>query len=94
MDNVAFQPITDDEAATASKVQADTEDDWVAIMPVPEGVRCMLPPHKLGKPDKVWRYLNGNGMLCGAIARFDLPHGKEMRPLTYCEKGDQQKWRW
>jgi P4 family phage/plasmid primase-like protien len=92
-----FQQLTEDEISEASNIPIDPANEWTPIMPVPDGVPHKAPVHRgfKKKPDKVWPYLNEKGKLLGAIARFDLPDGdKEMRPLTYCEKGDQQKWRW
>lgn len=94
-DNAAvFKPLTNAEASAGPNVQAEPLNDWVPIMPVPEEVTWTEPPHKLGRPSKIWPYVNGAGQLLGAIARFETPDGKTTRPLTYCEKNGRREWRW
>ena len=70
------------------------KNDWVPKIPVPDDVPKKLPPHKLGIPSVVWDYVDTSGQLLGAIARFETPDGKELRPLTYCEKNGIREWRW
>lgn len=95
MNNVAaFAPITAAENKVAPSMDAETENDWVPIMPVPVVVKRTVPLHRLGKPVKVWPYVDTSGRLLGAIARFETPDGKQLRPLTYCEKDGVRNWCW
>lgn len=63
-------------------------------MPVPDGVKLATPPHKLGLPSKIWRYLDEHGQLLGGVARFETTGGKSILPFTYCEKDGDRQWRW
>lgn len=90
----AFTPLTDDENKVAPNIVEITKDDWTPIIPVPDDVPKKPPFHKLGIPSTVWDYVNTSGQLLGAIARFETPDGKELRPLTYCKKNGMREWRW
>jgi putative DNA primase/helicase len=90
----AFTPLTANENKATPKVGNKPKDDWVPIMPVPCVVRKIPPPHKLGIPTDYWDYVDEAGQFLGAIARFETPDGKELRPLTYCEKDGKRQWRW
>lgn len=92
--NPAFDTLTDMEKSTAPSVSSALVNDWVPIMPVPEGVQRVPPPHKLGKPSRIWPYNNEAGKLLGGVARFEGPDGKLTPPFTYCEKDGVQQWRW
>ena len=62
-------------------------------MPAP--IPLALAPHKLGKPIRIFRYLDASGAPIGAVARFDLPDGgKEVLPLTCWDDGGGARWRW
>jgi putative DNA primase/helicase len=93
-DDKPFTPLTVNENKAAPKAGKKTKNDWVPITPVPDIVLKKPPPHKLGKPSVVWSYVDASGHVLGAIARFDTPNGKELRPLTYCEKDGVREWRW
>ena len=92
--NAAFDTLTDAEKSAAPPVQSTPVNEWVPIMPVPESVKRIPPPHRLGKPSKVWPYNNEAGKLLGGVARFETPDGKNILPFTYCEKDGIQEWRW
>ena len=92
--NAAFDTLTEAEKSIASQVKPKSAKDWVPIMPVPEGVRRVPPPHKLGKPSRIWPYNNEAGKLLGGVARFETPDGKVPLPFTYCKKDGEQEWRW
>ncbi len=90
----AFTPLTGNDNAVTPKPPKKPKNEWQPIMPVPCVVRKTPPPHKLGVPSTIWDYVNEEGQLLGAIARFDTLNGKELRPLTYCEKDGVREWRW
>lgn len=90
----AFTPLTVDENMAAPKVGEKPKNDWVPITPVPGNVQKKCPGHKLGRPSVLWDYVDASGQLLGAIVRFETPDGKELRPLTYCEKDGLREWRW
>ncbi len=90
----AFTPLTINDNTAAPKVTQKPKNEWQPIMPVPFVVCKTPPPHKLGVPSAIWDYVDEAGRLLGAIARFDTPNGKELRPLTYCEKDGVREWRW
>jgi P4 family phage/plasmid primase-like protien len=93
-DDEPFTPLTENDNRSAPKVRKEPKSDWIPISPVPYVVRTILPPHKLGVPSAIWDYVDEAGRLLGAIARFDTPNDKELRPLTYCEKDGAREWRW
>jgi putative DNA primase/helicase len=93
-DNTPFSALTNAEKSAAPPIPSASLNDWVPIMPVPEGTKRMPPPHSLGEPSKIWAYYNEAGELLGGVARFDGPNGKVTPPFTYCEKGGVHQWRW
>ena len=92
--SAAFDTLTDTEKKAAPSVQSAPINDWVPIIPVPDGVRRVTPHHSLGKPSKIWPYNNEAGKLLGGVARFEGPDGKTTRPFTFCEKDSEQQWQW
>jgi P4 family phage/plasmid primase-like protien len=90
----SFAPLTANENSATQKVGTKPNNGWVPVMPVPDNVRKKPPSHKLGIPTVIWDYVDTSGHLLGAIARFDTPNGKELRPLTYCEKDGVSELRW
>ncbi len=93
-DDNPFTPLTENNNKATPKVRKKPKSDWVPITPVPYVVRKIPPSHKLGTPSTIWDYVNEAGQLLVAFARFDTPNGKEVRPLTYCEKDSVRKWCW
>ena len=88
---LAFKPLT--EAERAASKTAPVPERGRCLMPAP--IQPALPPHKLGKPSATWRYLNAEGALLGAVARFDpADGGKDILPLTCWDDGNGPKWRW
>jgi putative DNA primase/helicase len=92
--NPAFDTLSHEEISAAPPVSSELVNDWVPIMPVPEGVQRVPPPHKLGKPSKIWPYNDEAGKLLGGVARFETIDGKITLPFIYCEKDGVQQWRW
>jgi putative DNA primase/helicase len=92
--NPAFDALTQEEISATPPVSSAPIDDWVPIMPVPESVQRVPPPHKLGKPSNIWPYNNEAGKLLGGVARFEGPDGKVTPPFTFCEKDGVQQWCW
>ena len=45
----------------------------------------------MGKPSHLWPYFNAEGTLVGYAARWDLPSGKQIRPLTLSGNGRWQQ---
>lgn len=93
-DPAAYHPLSDEELSQSLTIDSDQDSDWVPVMPVPDDVKRISPPHKLGKPSKVWVYEDQSGRMLGATARFETSKGKQTRPLTYCEKDGEREWRW
>lgn len=71
---------------------------WEIITPVPENAPA--PPDKLWdfkekkfyKIDNLYHYYNEDLLLVGCTARINKPNGKEVKPLSYCTDGTNQKW--
>jgi hypothetical protein len=78
-------------APLGAEAAAPAADTWAPIMPaslpLPEALR-----HKRhGTPSHVWRYLDAEGRLLHAVARFDPPGGrKEILPMSCGPDG----WQW
>lgn len=69
---------------------------WTPLLPVPDD--APPPPenqHRLGQPSAKWAYHDGGGHLLGFAVRFDIPDGKQVLPLTFCqnERG-VRSWQW
>ncbi len=63
------------------------------ITPVPD--TASPPPtafHKLGKPSQTWTYRDGEEQLLGYVLRFETAEGKTIRPLTWRDTGDGERW--
>jgi putative DNA primase/helicase len=93
-DDNPFTPLTENNNKAGPKARKKPNNGWVPIAPVPDIVLKTPPSHKLGMPSVVWSYVDASGHVLGAIARFDTPNGKEVRPITYCEKDGVREWRW
>lgn len=65
-------------------------EDYVQIMPVPEGVKLPAFGLKdLGLPAKTWEYRAENGALNFVVARYKTADGgKTIRPFIYCKGPD------
>jgi putative DNA primase/helicase len=87
-----FDSLGPDEPPGADRVTSI----WRAIMPVPNNVPGAFPPHRLGKPDSWWVYMETTRRRLFEVARFDKQNGdKEVLPLTFCEGPDgKREWRW
>jgi putative DNA primase/helicase len=74
---------------------AATKQDWLPIVPVPDGVPSPVFRHKRhGMPSASWTYRTADCGTIGFIHRFDLADGhKEILPQTYCQAGDRREWR-
>ena len=96
MGEAAFTPLTDAERQAASAIPQDSGPQWQPIQPVPDGVDLTVPHHRLGSPSAIWRYVDANGRLLFAVARFDKGNGgKEFLPFSFCDDGDGERaWRW
>ncbi len=93
-DDKPFTPLTVNEDMAAPTIGKKPKNDWIPITPVPDIGLTKRPSHKLGRPTDIWNYVDASGQFLGAIARFKTPDGKEIRPLTYCEKDGRREWRW
>jgi putative DNA primase/helicase len=62
--------------------------DWEPVVTPPADACGIgdLTHSKFGAPSVVYPYRNYDGVLIGAVARYDLPTGKEIIPYTWCEK--------
>lgn len=66
-----------------------------AVMPVPPGAPAPPTRHRdLGEPTATWTYRDASGGVTGYVHRFDLPDGKQFRPLVLFRDGDRLVWRW
>jgi hypothetical protein len=91
MPNDPFHPI----GAGTGKPKKDTK--WTPIVPVPKDAPPPPARHpQLGPPNETYVYLAADGRVNGYVMRFDLPGGKEFRPLTFCRHsgGRLDEWRW
>jgi putative DNA primase/helicase len=64
------------------------------ITPVPSSAPPPPAHPKLGKPSASWAYRDAEGGLLGYVLRFDMPGGKEIRPLTWREGPRGTAWAW
>ena len=70
------------------------------ILPVPEGVEVIIPPHRLGKPVATWDYRDEDGRLLFLTARFNYVRDgkpkKDVIPLSYCgsARTGHCAWKW
>ena len=93
-----FAPLSDDEKAGASALKVKAPDR-VPILPVPDDAPPMnfKMPSEGGAPTGIWAYRDRAGRLLGYDARFDwVENGepkKNVRPVTFCQVGEQQLWR-
>ena len=74
---------------------AGCKPEWKPVLPVP--VDAPEPPlthPKYGQPSMIWRYRSEDGDLLHLVARFDLPGGKAVLPLTYGSDGGSPSWKW
>lgn len=88
-----FEPLSAQEKAKV-KNRKPSEDEGVAIVPVPDDVSLITPPHPLGSPATMWAYRDAKEGLLFYVCRFILADGgKEDRPLTYRQYQDGSR-RW
>lgn len=71
---------------------------WLACLPVPAARAddfARLRHPDFGKPKRWWRYEGSQGELMYAVARFEGPRGKEIRPASFGTDGTGRTgWRW
>lgn len=95
----AFQPLSDEEIATAEASKPSTRPDYWPLAPVPDDA----PPigeygHRdFGKPSMVWPYRNAQGQVIGYAARFDVANDdgttdKEVLPISFCTNDKAQRF--
>lgn len=77
---------------TSRRASASAEDDWQPL-PVPEDAPD--PPQSFGKLgcwSRRYAYRDAGGALAGYVLRFDLPGGKETRPLRWGRRQNRLGW--
>jgi len=80
-------------ASPARPVKADV--GAVAIYPVPIDASPAPRTHaKHGRPSRVWTYRDAAGQVLFHVARFDLPEGKQILPLSLWREGAALRWHW
>lgn len=69
---------------------------WTPVTPVPPDAPPPPVAHpRHGRPAAVWTYRDQAERVLFHIYRFDLPSGKQLLPLTYCQNpSGQYAWRW
>lgn len=97
----AFTPLTADEIARANSDAARTagNDECTVIMPVPADAAEIA--DEAGsisglrrRPDHVWHYRSSKGEPLFAVARWDMPDGKQIRPFCWARDGSgRARWR-
>ncbi len=73
------------------------DEEWAILAPVPADAPPAPQSHpKIGRPSGRWTYRDGAGALLGYALRFDMPQGKEFRPLALWRpaNGGAPEWRW
>lgn len=88
-------PVVQRKAAPAPAPKAPP---FLARLPVPEihadGYQTMTHP-EFGTPARWWRYESTEGELMFAVARFEGPEGKAIRPASFGTDGTRPTgWRW
>ena len=88
-----FAPLADGEVRRSTSDPGEP-DDWQP-MPVPDDAPD-APTHlgKLGAWSHRWSYRNADGSLSGYVCRFDVPSGKELRPLRWGRRRGRVGWHW
>lgn len=84
------------DTTTAVPQNKPAKEKWTVIIPVPDNAPPPPAAHsKFGRPAGQWIYHDEAGRVACHVYRFDLVDGgKEFRPLTYCDNGKRQEWRW
>jgi len=72
------------------------QPEWTPLTPVPADAPLAPAAHpKHGPPSAVWTYRDQAERVLFQVYRFDLPNGKQILPLTYCQNENGQcAWRW
>ncbi len=87
----AFAPLDAGDMPVSSPDRASApRAEWTPILPAPRPLPATIRHPRHGTPAQVWRYADAAGALLLAVARFDLPSGKEVLPYTCGATG----WRW
>lgn len=73
------------------------KEEWIPLVSAPAGSlpsQSDLKHFKFGIPSVQYPYTGETGELLGIVCRWDLDSGKEILPISYCEKGGQFAWKW
>jgi len=87
----AFQPLTEDESVQVSEEFQLASMDPAVLSPVPDQAEqpAVAAVRLCGKaPDGVWLYRDTAGQILFAVARWNKPSGKDIRPLAWVKYGD------
>lgn len=85
----AFQPLKPGRPVAPTPM----EPEFVPLVP-PTGSEPPAVHPKLGRYGHRWPYFSADGALEGYVCRFDLPDGKEFRPLRYGRLDGRESWHW
>lgn len=89
-----FRPLNNN--LTKAVPSRAAKSSWMPQIDLP--VDALPPPTEhptLGLPSAVHTYRTPTARICGFVWRFNLPEGKEFRPVTYCinEMSGAKGWR-
>lgn len=93
---VAAKAIAERIGSTSTAIVPAQKSDW---MPLHAAPRDCTPTHddlkhfKFGFPTQVYEYWTEDGCLHGVVCRWDLDSGKEILPMSYCEKEGKFAWK-
>ncbi|MBS0424596.1 MAG: hypothetical protein JSR71_09295 [Proteobacteria bacterium] len=89
---------TDKTLKVVASVEEHRKSPWVPILPVPSDAPEPPVAHYVrGRPDRIFAYLDADGLLNGYVYRFTTSDGgKETLPVCFCSNRDdgKQEWRW
>jgi hypothetical protein len=92
-----FDPLPSGKGEPEIEARRRRRAEWRPMSSVPADAPTPPAAHpKLGKPSHCWEYRSAAGALSMLVYRFDINDGKEIRPLTLCERpaSGEREWRW
>lgn len=64
--------------------------DRITSTPPADAGEPDMETHQLGKPSRVWTYLDAQSRVIGYVARYDVPEGKQIRVWSWGARGSAE----
>jgi putative DNA primase/helicase len=90
----AFAPLGDAAGNDAGAGASPPMQDWIPEIPAPDEPPAAPRHQKHGTPSATWVYRDAEGRPLFMVARFDVPGGKEVLPLTFGTLRGRGGWHW